>query len=79
MPLLVVVPGLILFAMHPEILLRPWAEVQPEADKGYVRLLQAVVPAGLGEHWYSGVVLWWLLFCGLVLALMLSFSGLVFG
>lgn len=47
MPFLVVVPGLILFALHPEILTLPWERVQPEADKGYVRLLQALVPAGL--------------------------------
>jgi SSS family solute:Na+ symporter len=32
MPFLVVVPGLILFALHPEILSLPWKEVQPEAD-----------------------------------------------
>jgi SSS family solute:Na+ symporter len=47
MPFLVVVPGLILYAQHPEILSLPWKEVQPEADKGYVRLLQILVPAGL--------------------------------
>jgi SSS family solute:Na+ symporter len=34
--------------------------------------------ADLGQHWYSSVVLWWLLFCAIVLALMLWFSGLVF-
>jgi len=47
MPFLVVVPGLILFALHPEILMQPWDQVQPEADKGYVRLLQILIPAGL--------------------------------
>lgn len=47
MPFLVVVPGLILFAMHPEILTLPWEQVQPEADKGYVRLLQTLIPTGL--------------------------------
>lgn len=46
MPLIVVVPGLILFAAYPEIMLGPWKEVRPEADKGYVRLLQELVPAG---------------------------------
>ena len=40
-------PGLILFAMHPEILLQPWADVQPAADKGYVHMLQTLVPVGL--------------------------------
>jgi SSS family solute:Na+ symporter len=48
MPLITVVPGLILFAMHPEILLiEPWAEVKPQADRAYVYMLQTLVPAGL--------------------------------
>ena len=32
MPLVVVVPGLILFARYPEVLQLPWPEVRPEAD-----------------------------------------------
>jgi len=47
MPLIVVVPGLILFAKHPEVMRLPWEEIRPEADKGYVRLLEALVPIGL--------------------------------
>lgn len=47
LPLIIVLPGLILFARNPEILLLPWEQVKPEADKGYVRLLQTLVPAGL--------------------------------
>ncbi len=47
MPAIVVVPGLILFALHPEILLRPWPEVQPTADQGYVHMVQTLVPIGL--------------------------------
>ena len=47
LPGIVVVPGLILFAMRPEILLQPWDAVKPAADKGYVSLLQTLVPAGL--------------------------------
>jgi SSS family solute:Na+ symporter len=47
LPAIVVVPGLILFALHPEILLQPWSDVRPEADRGYIRLLQSLVPAGL--------------------------------
>ncbi len=47
LPAIVVVPGLILFAMHPEILLQPWDEVRPTADKGYVQMVQALVPVGL--------------------------------
>ena len=48
MPLITVVPGLILFALHPEILLiEPWSEVKMAADRGYVQLLQTLVPIGL--------------------------------
>lgn len=47
LPFIVVVPGLILFAAHPELLKLPWAEIRPEADKGYVYLLQSIVPSGL--------------------------------
>ncbi len=48
MPLIVVVPGLIVFAMHPEVLTQgPWSEVRTAADRSYVNLIQALVPAGL--------------------------------
>ncbi len=47
LPAIVVVPGLILFALHPEILLQPWDQVQPAADQGYVHLVQTLVPIGL--------------------------------
>ncbi len=48
LPLVTVVPGLILFALHPEILMiEPWTDVKPEADKGYVQMLQSLVPVGL--------------------------------
>ncbi len=47
MPVIVVMPGLILFAKYPEVLLKPWGEVQPEADRGYVTMLQTIVPVGL--------------------------------
>ena len=47
LPVIVVIPGLILFAMHPEILLQSWGGVQPEADQGYVHMLQRLVPIGL--------------------------------
>ncbi len=47
MPLIIVVPGLILFAQFPEVMRLPWDEIQPEADKGYVTMLQMLVPAGL--------------------------------
>ncbi|HBG27972.1 MAG TPA: Na+/glucose cotransporter [Phycisphaerales bacterium] len=47
MPVIVVVPGLILFAVSPEIMLKPWEEIRPAADQSYVRMLQMVVPIGL--------------------------------
>jgi SSS family solute:Na+ symporter len=49
MPFIVVVPGLILFAMgDPDILALDWGdELKDQADKGYVRMLQDVIPTGL--------------------------------
>ena len=47
MPLIVVVPGLILFAQYPEVLKRPWPEIRPEADKGYIHMLQTLIPVGM--------------------------------
>ncbi len=47
LPAIVVIPGLILFALRPEILLQPWDDVRPAADKGYVHLVQTMVPVGL--------------------------------
>lgn len=47
LPVIVVLPGLILFARYPDVLNLPWPEIRPEADKGYIVLLQTLVPAGL--------------------------------
>ena len=47
LPVIVVLPGLILFARFPEVMQLPWDQVRPEADKGYVAMLQMLVPAGL--------------------------------
>ena len=47
LPVIVVMPGLILFAKYPEVLSLPWDQVKPEADKGYVAMLQKLIPAGL--------------------------------
>jgi len=47
LPVIVVVPGLILFARFPEIMDQPWDRVAAEADKGYVTMLQMLVPVGL--------------------------------
>lgn len=47
MPVIVVLPGLILFARFPEVMKLPWDQIRPEADKGYIHLLQILIPAGL--------------------------------
>ncbi|HXK95205.1 MAG TPA: sodium/solute symporter, partial [bacterium] len=46
MPVIVVFPGLILFALHPEVLTLPWEQVRPEADRGYINMLGTLIPAG---------------------------------
>lgn len=47
LPLVIVVPGLILFALHPDAMLLPWKDIRPAADKGYVSMLQTLIPIGL--------------------------------
>ncbi len=47
LPMVIVVPGLILFALHPEAMMLPWNDIRPEADKGYVTMLQTLIPVGL--------------------------------
>jgi len=47
LPAIIVVPGLILFALHPDVLLLPWEDVPLKADQTFVGLVQALVPAGL--------------------------------
>lgn len=44
LPFIVVVPGLIYFALKPEVLLQPWELVKPAADKTYVNLIRDLVP-----------------------------------
>ena len=50
LPAIVVLPGLILFAHlndYPGILDLAWDDVKPEADKGYVHMLQTLIPVGI--------------------------------
>jgi SSS family solute:Na+ symporter len=42
----IIVPGLIFFAMHPEIFFQDWSKVQVAADRSYVELVHAVLPVG---------------------------------
>jgi SSS family solute:Na+ symporter len=47
MPAIVVIPGLILFARYPEVMQLPWSKIRPQADKGYIHMIQTLVPVGL--------------------------------
>ncbi|HEY1725363.1 MAG TPA: sodium/solute symporter [Steroidobacteraceae bacterium] len=47
LPLITVVPGLILFTLHPEYLLGDWLDAQHQADKGYVVLVKELLPIGM--------------------------------
>ena len=47
MPLLTTLPGLILFAMYPELLNQDWGAAKQAADQGYVRLVTELVPVGI--------------------------------
>jgi SSS family solute:Na+ symporter len=47
LPLIVVLPGMILFARHPDFLLGNWTVAQHRADAGFVVLVQEFLPAGL--------------------------------
>jgi len=47
MPIIVVVPGLILFARFPEVMNLEWDRIRPAADRGYVQMLQMLIPSGL--------------------------------
>jgi len=47
LPVIIVLPGMIWFAAHPEILLGEWGTLQTEADQVYVRMLKSLVPIGV--------------------------------
>ncbi|MEN6387071.1 MAG: sodium/solute symporter [Phycisphaerales bacterium] len=47
MPLIVVIPGLILFARYPEVMKLPWKEIRPAADAGYIQMITTLIPVGL--------------------------------
>ncbi len=46
-PFLIVLPGLIIFAMHPQILLGEWGQAQADADRSYVQFIQQILPVGV--------------------------------
>ncbi|MDB5734466.1 MAG: Na+/glucose cotransporter [Alphaproteobacteria bacterium] len=47
LPLIVVLPGLILFTRHPEFMLGDWKNAQHLADGGFVVLVREFLPVGL--------------------------------
>jgi SSS family solute:Na+ symporter len=47
LPFLIVIPGLVIFAMHPEILLTDWGHAQTNADRSYIQLIQHIMPIGI--------------------------------
>jgi solute:Na+ symporter, SSS family len=47
LPLITVLPGLILFALHPEFLQSDWLTAQHQADKGYIVLVTELLPIGM--------------------------------
>src|SRR4051812_14222697 len=47
LPLIIVLPGLILFARHPEFMLGDWTSASHRADGGFVVLVREFFPVGL--------------------------------
>ena len=47
LPLIIVMPGLILFALDPSPMLQSWSQVQRDADRSYINMIQTLLPAGL--------------------------------
>jgi SSS family solute:Na+ symporter len=47
LPLIIVLPGLILFSRHPEFMLGNWADANHRADGGFVVLVREFFPVGL--------------------------------
>jgi SSS family solute:Na+ symporter len=46
-PFVIIIPGLVLFALHPEILMHSWGDTQTAADHAYIQLIQTVMPVGI--------------------------------
>ncbi len=47
LPIVTVLPGLILFALHPEYMLGNWSDAQHLADGGFVTLVKELLPVGM--------------------------------
>ena len=47
LPIVTVLPGLILFALHPEYMLGDWTDAQHLADGGFVTLVKQLLPVGM--------------------------------
>jgi SSS family solute:Na+ symporter len=42
----IITPGLIYFALHPDMFMQSWSQVQVDADRSYVQLVHDVLPIG---------------------------------
>jgi len=47
LPIITVLPGLILFTLHPQFLSADWLQAQHQADKGYIVLVKELLPVGM--------------------------------
>jgi SSS family solute:Na+ symporter len=47
LPVVTVLPGLILFSLHPEYMLGDWTDAQHMADGGFVTLVRELLPVGM--------------------------------
>jgi solute:Na+ symporter, SSS family len=47
LPIVTVLPGLILFSLHPEYMLGDWTDAQHLADGGFVTLVKQLLPVGM--------------------------------
>jgi solute:Na+ symporter, SSS family len=47
LPVVTVLPGLILFSLHPEYMLGDWTDAQHLADGGFVTLVEQLLPVGM--------------------------------
>ncbi|MDB6090035.1 MAG: Na+/glucose cotransporter [Gammaproteobacteria bacterium] len=47
LPIVTVLPGLILFALHPQYMVGSWADAQHSADAGFVTLVKELLPPGV--------------------------------
>jgi SSS family solute:Na+ symporter len=65
LPIVTVLPGLILFALHPEYMLGDWSDAQHLADGGFVTLVKQLLPVGIPRQPSSPLICGCLFFKGM--------------